>query len=202
LSLYSALNPTFIDYEVVVVDDGVTDGTPDILRECEFDPRQDTHDPTEGRGPPSGLERGAEAAKGKYVVRPDADDLFGGNLPTVEVTYLENYRDANLVSPDYYTNRQGRRPSSLCESRRDAGAPKFGRAGMGMESEGSREASVFECEREIKTNMRRSLATKESVTDGVVFDERNLTALRPEDGVSPFRYDEVLGTRATRDSGP
>lgn len=70
-----------------------------------------------------------------------------------------------------------------------------------MESEGSREASVFECERKIKTNMRRSLATKDSVAEGEVFDESNLTALRPEDGVSPFRYDEVLGRHATRDIG-
>ena len=37
-----------------------------------------------------------------------------------------------------------------------------------------------------------------AVEAGEVFTEDNLGALRPGDGISPMRYWEFLGTRATR----
>jgi N,N'-diacetyllegionaminate synthase len=60
-------------------------------------------------------------------------------------------------------------------------------------------AESFDFEDDIRTKMRRSLATANTVSEGEKFHKGNLTALRPEKGVSPLRYDEVLGSRATRD---
>lgn len=67
-----------------------------------------------------------------------------------------------------------------------------------MDGPGDR-SSVFESETTIKTRMRRSLATRVPIDAGEAFNIEMLTALRPEDGLSPTRYDEVLGAEATRD---
>ena len=55
---------------------------------------------------------------------------------------------------------------------------------------------IYPCEDEIRSNMRRSLATKRDIVEGEKIDEGDLTALRPSDGISPLRLDEVVGRRA------
>lgn len=60
-------------------------------------------------------------------------------------------------------------------------------------------STIFEEENSIRRRMRRSLATREPVAEGQRFTASNLTALRPEDGLSPHRYDDVLGCVAARD---
>jgi sialic acid synthase SpsE len=67
-----------------------------------------------------------------------------------------------------------------------------------MINEGTRETTL-QAELNLKKNMRRSLATLRAVCAGDPFTEANLTALRPEEGISPLRYDEILGQVAARD---
>ncbi|WP_313691379.1 N-acetylneuraminate synthase family protein [Halorarum halobium] len=62
----------------------------------------------------------------------------------------------------------------------------------------ARDNEVYLPEKEIRNDMRRSLATKKSIKEGKTITEEDLTALRPSDGVSPMRLDEVIGTSATR----
>jgi sialic acid synthase SpsE len=58
---------------------------------------------------------------------------------------------------------------------------------------------VFDAETTIRRRMRRSLATRTAVSEGDRFTAETVAALRPEDGISPQRYDEVVGAVATRD---
>jgi sialic acid synthase SpsE len=46
---------------------------------------------------------------------------------------------------------------------------------------------------------RKSLVAACAIRAGEVFDEKNLTAKRPGTGLSPMRWDEVIGRRAPRD---
>jgi sialic acid synthase SpsE len=46
---------------------------------------------------------------------------------------------------------------------------------------------------------RKSIVAKRDIRAGEVFDEANLTAKRPGSGLSPMRWDEVVGRRAHRD---
>lgn len=46
---------------------------------------------------------------------------------------------------------------------------------------------------------RKSLVAKTAIKKGEVFTEQNLCAKRPGTGISPMRWDEVLGTVAQRD---
>lgn len=102
--LDSALNQTYDDYEVVAVDDGSTDETPEILEfyRTEYPEKLRTVR-LEGEGLPAASNAGIEAAAGEYVVRLDADDYFDEHLVTVEAEFLDANPDIDLVYPDYYT---------------------------------------------------------------------------------------------------
>ncbi|WP_415380079.1 glycosyltransferase family 2 protein [Halosimplex sp. TS25] len=106
--LDSAVSQTYDDYEVVVVDDGSTDETPDILREYTYEyPDLFTVVRLSGEGLPTAANAGIDAAEGEYVVRLDADDYFDENILTVLASYLDANPDVNLVYPDYYTFDDG-----------------------------------------------------------------------------------------------
>ena len=49
---------------------------------------------------------------------------------------------------------------------------------------------------------RRSLVAARTIRAGEIFDETNLAAKRPGTGISPMRWDEVVGRRASRDFFP
>lgn len=72
----SVLTQDAPDFELLVVDDGSTDGTPEILRSCT-DPRLRVvrvgH-----LGLIGALNRGLEQARGRFISRMDADDIMSG----------------------------------------------------------------------------------------------------------------------------
>lgn len=102
--LDSAIEQTHDSYEVVVVDDGSTDETPEILQEYTYEhPDLFTTVRLSGEGLSTAANAGIEAAEGKYVIRLDADDYFDENTLTVLANYLNSNPDIELVYPDYYT---------------------------------------------------------------------------------------------------
>lgn len=75
-TLETLVKQTIDDYEVIVVNDGSTDGTLDILRSYEADyPFLRVIDKENG-GPSSARNAGLDVAKGDYVFFFDADDLL------------------------------------------------------------------------------------------------------------------------------
>ena len=46
--------------------------------------------------------------------------------------------------------------------------------------------------------VRKSIVAKRTIDQGEVLNETNITVKRPGDGISPMRWDEIIGTRATR----
>jgi glycosyltransferase involved in cell wall biosynthesis len=72
-ALRSVLQQTIGDLELLVVDDGSTDGTPSILKSCG-DPRLRVLVNERRLGLAGALNRGLDEARGRYVARMDADD--------------------------------------------------------------------------------------------------------------------------------
>ena len=82
----SIINQSFADFECIIVDDGSTDGTKDIIRSYD-DGRivlvENRHDFIES------LNMGMKRAKGKYIARMDADDIMHPDRLKIQHTIME-----------------------------------------------------------------------------------------------------------------
>jgi glycosyltransferase involved in cell wall biosynthesis len=95
-ALASIFGQTFADFELIVLEDGSTDGTPELLTRVD-DPRLRIIE-TGGVGIARALNTGLEAARGAYIARHDADDE---SLPTRladQVAVLESRVDIDVVA--------------------------------------------------------------------------------------------------------
>jgi glycosyltransferase involved in cell wall biosynthesis len=73
-ALASVLAQTFVDFELLLIDDGSSDGSAKIAEECT-DPRLRLEFNDRNRGLPATLNRGLGLASGQYIARMDADDI-------------------------------------------------------------------------------------------------------------------------------
>jgi hypothetical protein len=96
-ALDSVLGQTLADLEVIIVDDGSTDTTPQILREYgDQDPRIRIVK-RGGPGLPAALNRALTEARGEYVARMDADDISVPQRLERQLAYLEAEREFAVV---------------------------------------------------------------------------------------------------------
>ena len=100
-ALDSLLNQTLSDFELIVVDDGSTDATGDILDAyAQTDNRiQAIH--TRNQGAPSARNLALDRAKGKYIHFFDGDDYAEPNMLTDEVGLAE-LKDLELTISGFY----------------------------------------------------------------------------------------------------
>lgn len=66
---------------------------------------------------------------------------------------------------------------------------------------GNGEKHVSNSERKNIEIARKSIVAMRNIKKGEVFTEENLTTKRPGNGISPMRWNDVLGTKAIRDFG-
>ncbi len=90
-TLSSVLTQTFKDFELVVVDDGSTDQTPDILDTfAQSDPRVRVI-----TGPNAGIPQAANvglaACRGEFIARIDADDIAKPRRFEVQLAYMKKH---------------------------------------------------------------------------------------------------------------
>ena len=64
---------------------------------------------------------------------------------------------------------------------------------------GINEKIVTESEKDNLDIARKSIVAAKEIKKGDIFDENNLTTKRPGSGISPMRWNEVIGCRANRD---
>lgn len=74
-SIESILNQTFTDFEFIIINDGSTDSTKDIVESYQ-DPRIVFSSRT-NKGLVASLGEGIEKARGQYIARQDDDDISG-----------------------------------------------------------------------------------------------------------------------------
>ena len=101
LAIESILTQTFSDFKFIIVDDGSTDNSSDVLaRYASRDARiQVTRQ--DNKGLTVALNVGLKAAKGTYIARQDADDI---SLPTrleKQVKWMDGDQNLVLVGCDY-----------------------------------------------------------------------------------------------------
>lgn len=96
-ALRSVMAQTYRDYEIIVVNDGSTDTTREVLE--EFQPWI-RHLSQANQGPSAARNLGIRAARGTYICFLDADDLWTPDKLQVQVEFLENHPEIGLVFAD------------------------------------------------------------------------------------------------------
>ncbi len=93
-TLQSVFAQTFQDYEVLVIDDGSTDGTLSLARSYEPRLRIFTQ---KNKGPSAARNLGFQHAQGEYIAWLDSDDLWRPELLETQVAFLDQYPMVGLV---------------------------------------------------------------------------------------------------------
>jgi len=91
-TIESVLNQSFGEFEFIIIDDGSTDNTKDIIASFK-DPRI-IYIYQENAGVAAASNKGLSMAKGRYIARIDADDLCMNNRIRLQYDFLEK-------NPDY-----------------------------------------------------------------------------------------------------
>jgi len=105
-TLESALGQTFQDLEVIVIDDGSTDGSDEIVR--RFDGRV-RYCRQENAGVAAARNRGIGASSGEYLALMDHDDLWHERKLEKQVHLLEQRPAVGMVITDVaHIDREGR----------------------------------------------------------------------------------------------
>ena len=90
-SIDSILNQTFRDYEFLIINDGSTDGTLEILHNySQQDKRIRLHHQT-NQGLIAALNKGLELARGKFIARMDHDDVSLPERLAIQLDFLKDH---------------------------------------------------------------------------------------------------------------
>lgn len=93
-AVQSALNQDYDAKEIIVVNDGSTDDTIDVLR--SFGDKIRLIDQKNG-GPPKARNAGLRAARGEYIAFLDADDIWSPGKLTAQSDHLDSHPEVGTV---------------------------------------------------------------------------------------------------------
>lgn len=97
-AIESILNQTYTDYEFIIINDGSTDDTPNIIcRYAKSDPRIIFIDNKENQGLIAVLNQGLDMARGEFIARMDADDISLPQRFEKQVAYLDANPDVGVL---------------------------------------------------------------------------------------------------------
>lgn len=111
--LRSVLNQEFSDFEIIIVNNGSTDRTSEIIDEyIRLDERIKSLYLPINRGPAGGRNAGIRIAKGKYIAFTDSDDEWFPQKLQIQLSFLKSnpkidflFSDANVLINGEFSNK-------------------------------------------------------------------------------------------------
>jgi|GEM_PF-1310091 len=100
-SIESILKQNYKSFEFIIVDDGSTDGTSEILQQYSNNPYVTILTNSSNKGLTVSLNFGISVAKGEYVARIDSDDISVPQRLGTQVKFLDSNPDTWLVGSWY-----------------------------------------------------------------------------------------------------
>ncbi|UAB74711.1 glycosyltransferase family A protein [Mesoflavibacter sp. SCSIO 43206] len=100
-TLESVMAQTYVNWECIVIDDGSTDNTSEILKlYCEKDNRIQYHQRPEYHKPGGNGARnyGFELSRGEYVNWLDSDDFFSNDKLKEQIRQVNTFEDVDIVT--------------------------------------------------------------------------------------------------------
>ena len=97
-TIQSVLDQSYKNTEIIVIDDGSTDNTQEVIKRFKQDVSYYYQD---NSGPSASRNRGLEIAKGKYVAFLDADDLWLPNKLEMQVSNILSDPNIGIVGCGY-----------------------------------------------------------------------------------------------------
>lgn len=98
-AISSVTQQSIEDYELIVVDDGSTDNTREIVSEQNIENLKYIY--TEHRGPAYARNAGMQAANGKYICYLDSDDMYYSFKLELQLSILESFNDVVMVYTEF-----------------------------------------------------------------------------------------------------
>lgn len=102
----SILLQTLTDLELIIIDDGSTDGSAGIIHEIR-DTRVRKIFHSENMGIVTSLNQGLDLARGQYIARMDSDDIAALNRLEVQAYFMDQNRSIDVCGTGYTTNYLG-----------------------------------------------------------------------------------------------
>ena len=97
-AIRSVLDQDYAQIELIVVDDGSNDGTPELAE--QFGNRVKVLR-QKNAGPAAARNRGFAASQGEFIAFLDADDVWLAGKASMQVRYLQNHSETGLVYGDF-----------------------------------------------------------------------------------------------------
>ncbi len=94
-AIASVISQSYGNLELIIVDDGSTDTSKDIIQ--AFNDERIRYFYQANQGQPRALNNGISNAKGKYLTFIDADDLWDRDRLSVQYSYLQDHPDIDLL---------------------------------------------------------------------------------------------------------
>ena len=100
-AIESVMRQSVDDWELIIIDDGSTDNTPQVIDCYRSHPKVRTFR-EEGIGLPAVCNLALKESCGDYIIRLDGDDVFNDNILLLLKTYLDRDPNLSIIFPDYY----------------------------------------------------------------------------------------------------
>lgn len=104
-SIQSILNQSFEDYEIIVVDDGSTDHSIDIIRSIKDERVKLFHQ--NNSGPSNARNNGIKNATGEWILFLDADDELVKDALNIFFSLINKYKDIKVICCNHFIESNG-----------------------------------------------------------------------------------------------